>query len=64
MFKIQTLNKIATVGLNHFSRENYEVASSLNNPDAYLVRSQDMHEMEISETVKRRLYAESMGRCM
>lgn len=52
MFKIQTLNKIATVGLNHFSRENYEVASSLNNPDAYLVRSQDMHEMEISETVK------------
>ncbi len=51
-FKVQTLNKIAAVGLNVLDRDNYEVASDMNNPDAYLVRSADMHEMKISETVK------------
>ena len=38
MLKIQTLNKIAAIGLNHFDRDNYEVASEINNPDAILVR--------------------------
>ena len=52
MYKIQTLNKIASCGLNVFDRDNYEVASDMNNPDAYLVRSADMHEMKISDTVK------------
>ena len=52
MLKIQTLNKIAAIGLNHFDRDNYEVASEINNPDAILVRSQDMHSMTISESVK------------
>ncbi len=51
-FKVQTLNKIAAVGLNVLDRDNYEVASDMNNPDAYLVRSADMHEMKISDTVK------------
>ena len=52
MFKIQTLNKISVVGLNNFPRDNYEVASELNNPDAILVRSADMHEMTLSENTK------------
>lgn len=52
MFKIQTLNKIAAVGLNQFDRENYEVATDINNPDAIMVRSADMHEMEFSENLK------------
>ena len=52
MLKIQTLNKIAAIGLNHFDRDNYEVASEINNPDAILVRSQDMHSMTLSESVK------------
>lgn len=52
MNKIQTLNKISAVGLNLFDHDNYEVASELNNPDAILVRSQDMHEMNLSESVK------------
>ncbi len=52
MYKIQTLNKIAAVGLNQFDRENYEIASDMNNPDAILVRSQDMHQMNLSENVK------------
>lgn len=52
MFKIQTLNKISSVGLSHFPRENYEVASSINDADAILVRSQDMHSMEFPVTLK------------
>lgn len=50
-FKIQTLNKIAAIGLNQLDRDNYEIASDMNNPDAYLVRSADMHEMNISDSV-------------
>ena len=52
MYKIQTLNKISSQGFNHFPLDNYEVASDINNPDAILVRSQDMHGMELSESVK------------
>ena len=52
MYKIQTLNKISAIGLEDFPRDDYETASSLNNPDAILVRSADMHKMEFSGTVK------------
>ncbi len=52
MFKIQTLNKISAVGLNNFPRDNYEVASEINNADAILVRSADMHEMDLPATIK------------
>lgn len=51
-FKIQTLNKISAAGLNKLDRDNYEVASEINNPDAILVRSADMHQMQLSENVK------------
>lgn len=52
MYKIQTLNKISSIGLNNFPRDNYEVATEINNPDAILVRSQEMHGMELASTVK------------
>ncbi|MGN0740368.1 MAG: phosphoglycerate dehydrogenase [Treponema sp.] len=52
MYKIQTLNKISAVGLDRLPRDNYETASSITDPDAILVRSQEMHNMELSETVK------------
>lgn len=52
MFKIQTLNAIASTGLNQFPRERYEVASDLHQPDAILVRSQAMHDMSIPDSVK------------
>ena len=55
MYKIQTLNKISAIGLEDFPRDDYETASSLNNPDAILVRSADMHKMEFSGTVKATL---------
>ena len=52
MFKIQTLNKISAVGLEEFPRDNYETASGLNDPDAILVRSADMHTMDIPGSLK------------
>jgi D-3-phosphoglycerate dehydrogenase len=52
MYKIQTLNKISTIGLEVFPREAYEVASEILNPDAILVRSANMLTMEIPASVK------------
>ena len=52
MYKIQTLNKISTVGLDIFPRDKYEMASEILNPDGILLRSFKMHDMEIPETVK------------
>ncbi len=52
MFKIQTLNKISTVGLELFPRENYEIASEIMHPDAVLVRSANLHETPFMETLK------------
>ncbi|HPX25404.1 MAG TPA: phosphoglycerate dehydrogenase [Treponemataceae bacterium] len=52
MYKIQTLNKIASEGLAKFPRDDYEIASEILNPDAILLRSADMHEMTLPTTVK------------
>jgi len=52
MFRIQTLNKISTKGLDCFSREYFEIAFDLPNPDAILVRSCDMHGLEFAESLK------------
>lgn len=52
MYKIQTLNKISADGLALFPRDDYEVASEILNPDAILLRSADMHSMELPESVK------------
>lgn len=52
MYKIQTLNKISPDGLAKFPRDDYEIASEILNPDAILVRSADMHTMDIPATVK------------
>ena len=52
MYKIQTLNKISADGLALFPRDDYEVASEILNPDAILLRSADMHSMEIPGSVK------------
>jgi D-3-phosphoglycerate dehydrogenase len=51
-FKILTLNNIAVEGLRHLPRELYEVASEIGHPDGVLVRSANMHEMDIPESVK------------
>ncbi len=51
MFKILTLNNISVKGLERLPREQYEIASEISHPDAILVRSTKMHDMEIPATV-------------
>ncbi|MGD2062056.1 MAG: 3-phosphoglycerate dehydrogenase family protein [Nitrospirota bacterium] len=52
MYKVLLLNNISPVGLERFPRGRYECASEFQHPDAILVRSANMHEMEIPTTVK------------
>ncbi len=52
MYKILTLNNISSAGLERLPRDSYEVASEIGSPDAILLRSYKMHDMEIPETVK------------
>lgn len=52
MYKILTLNNISIAGLDRLPRDKYEVASEISHPDAILVRSAKMHDMELPETVK------------
>ena len=51
MFKILTINNIAVAGLRRLPRELYEVASEISSPDAIIVRSQNLHDMDIPESV-------------
>lgn len=50
-FQILTLNKIAAVGLHRFPAEGYVCGTEIAEPDAILVRSQNMLEMPIPKTV-------------
>lgn len=52
MNKILTLNNISVAGLEKLPRDNYEIASEITHPDAILLRSFKMHDMEIPETLK------------
>ena len=52
MYKILTLNKISADGLKRFPLDNYEVASEIPDPDAVLLRSFKMHDMELSDNLK------------
>ena len=50
MFNIQTLNKISAAGLSRLG-DNYTVADDVQSPDAILVRSAAMHDMEMPESL-------------
>ena len=52
MYKILTLNNISVAGLEKLPRDKYEIASEILHPDAILVRSAKMHDMELPASVK------------
>jgi D-3-phosphoglycerate dehydrogenase len=52
MYKILTLNNISVAGLERLPRDRYEVASEIQHPDAILLRSFNMHDMEIPANLK------------
>ena len=51
MYQIQTLNKISHIGLDVLG-DDYTIGNEVANPDAILVRSAAMHEMELPATLK------------
>ncbi|MFN7085817.1 MAG: phosphoglycerate dehydrogenase [Burkholderiales bacterium] len=51
-YRILTLNQIAGVGLKRLSAARYVVGGDVREPDAILVRSHDLHGMDIPASVK------------
>jgi len=49
---IRTLNNIAESGLNKFDKEHYAIDNESVNPDAIVVRSFNMHAMELGDQLK------------
>jgi len=49
---ILTINAIAKVGLERFPAAQYKVGPKVTEPDAILVRSQNLHDMDIPASVK------------
>jgi D-3-phosphoglycerate dehydrogenase / 2-oxoglutarate reductase len=52
MYKVLTLNKIDPQGLCHFPDSHYQVGSNITDPDAIVLRSFNMHEMELPVSLK------------
>ena len=51
-FRILTLNSISSLGLKRFPGDRYEIGNDVRDPDAVLVRSHDMHAMDIPSSVR------------
>ncbi len=51
MYKIKTLNKISETGLSKLDPEKYTCGEDITNPDAIIVRSAPMHDMELEDSL-------------
>ena len=51
MKNIKLMNKIAKIGTDIFNREKYNVSDVCDTPDAIMVRSAQLHDMEMPETL-------------
>ena len=51
MYNIQTLNKISKYGTDNFDTAKYTVVDEVANPDAIMVRSAAMHDMEFGSNL-------------
>lgn len=51
MYNIKTLNKISKIGMDRFN-DNYKWGDDIENPDAIMLRSFNMHDMDIPKSVK------------
>src|SRR5690606_39087512 len=50
-FRVRTLNAISPKGLERLPKDRYEVGDAVDAPSALLLRSADMHAMEIPASV-------------
>lgn len=51
MFNVLTLNKISASGLSNFDASLFACADNFENPDAIIVRSASMHEMDLPQNL-------------
>ncbi len=51
LYSIKTLNKISHKGLDLFENDKYTVLDDIDNPDAILLRSYNMHDMELPSSL-------------
>lgn len=51
MYKVRTYNTISVKGLERFPRAQFEVGSDVAHPDAFLLRSQKLHDEPVPETL-------------
>lgn len=51
MFRILTLNNIAEIGLRRLPADFFEVGTTLKDPDGIILRSQNLHDMDIPASV-------------
>ena len=51
MFEIKTLNKISPSGLECFPKDKYVCGDEFENPQAIMVRSASMHDMETGDNL-------------
>ncbi|PCI08348.1 MAG: 3-phosphoglycerate dehydrogenase [Gammaproteobacteria bacterium] len=52
MFHIKTINSISNKGLKRLPADSYSVSSDVENPDAIIVRSHNLHAMDIPSNLK------------
>lgn len=52
MFTIKTINNISAKGLDRLPADKYSVSPDNENPDAIILRSQNLHDMEIPSSLK------------
>jgi len=51
MYKIRTYNQISEIGLSRFPMESYEVGPDVAEPDAFILRSQKLHDEPVPQGV-------------
>ncbi len=51
-FRIRTINNISSRGLERLPRDRYDVSADVSDPDAIIVRSAELHETPIADSVK------------
>ena len=52
MYKIHVLNNLSSAGLSRLDPKKYKLVENIKDPDAILVRSFNMHDMPLPESVK------------
>ena len=52
MFSIKTINNISDKGLSRLPAENFSVSPDIENPDAIILRSQNLQDMDIPSNLK------------